>query len=78
MLRDMRQGAVRWKLPQILENRGLKQIQLAERTGLHKQTISRLCGDIKQIDLETLDKLCDALDIEPGDLLQRTHGKGGD
>lgn len=66
---DMTTGAVRFRLPQILKERGIKQADLADAMGVHKQTVSRLAGGVRQIDLETLAKLCDALDVQVGDLL---------
>ncbi len=67
---DMSPGAVRFRLPQILKERKLKQVELAEMMGVHKQTVSRLTGGVRQIDLETLAKLCDALGVQVGDLLK--------
>jgi putative transcriptional regulator len=65
----MTPGAVRFRLPQILKERGIKQKDLAEKMGVHKQTVSRLAGGVRQIDLETLAKLCEALDLKIEDLL---------
>jgi putative transcriptional regulator len=66
----MTTGAVRFRLPEILKERGLKQIDLAEKMGVHKQTVSRLTGGVRQIDLDTLAKLCEALEVQVGDLLK--------
>ncbi|HEX8351952.1 MAG TPA: helix-turn-helix transcriptional regulator [Pyrinomonadaceae bacterium] len=50
--------------------------QLAEKAGLTAPTAYRAFNnDIKQLTLATLEKLCTALDCEPGDLLVRTDKK---
>ena len=45
---------------------------LAKQTGLAHTTIGRLAKADK-ISYRTLDKLCEALKCEPGDLLSRDH-----
>jgi putative transcriptional regulator len=46
------------------------------RTGLDRTSLSRLYHDkTKMVNLESLDKLCDLFDCEPGDLLKRTKKK---
>lgn len=65
----MPQGAVRFRLNEILKERKLKQKDLAEKMGVAKQTVSRLTVGVRMIDLETLAKLCEALDVEVGELL---------
>ena len=50
----------------------LQMKDLAERAGVHYVTISGIWKNAsKRVDLETLDKLCKALDCEPGDLFER-------
>ena len=45
--------------------------QLAEATGLNYAHLRHIIsGDVSVIKLETLDKLCKALDCEVGDLLE--------
>ncbi|MBR8835028.1 MAG: helix-turn-helix transcriptional regulator [Stigonema ocellatum SAG 48.90 = DSM 106950] len=53
--------------------REIKTGKLAEITGLHPSTISKLkaCREMpKRLDRETLELLCKALNCTPGDLLQ--------
>jgi len=45
---------------------------LARQTGLAHTTIARM-KNAKKINYRTLDKLCEALKCEPGDLLSRDH-----
>ena len=57
-------------LKQIREIRGLSQNKLAQIMTMSLQNIQRIeYGDAKSIPLETLDRLCEALDCQPGDLL---------
>lgn len=63
-------GAVRFRLSEILKSREMKQIDLAQKAGMHKQTVSRLVGGVRQIDLITIARLCDALNVGVEDLLE--------
>ena len=66
-------GAVKLRLSSILKQRKLKQIDLATLTKLSENTISDLTGNaVRQIRLDTIARLCDALSIQPGDLLEYT------
>jgi transcriptional regulator with XRE-family HTH domain len=52
---------------------GLTQAQLAERADVRQATISELeTGKTRRVDLDVLDRLCGALGVDPGDLLERT------
>ena len=62
-------GAVRLRLSDILKERSLRQIDLAAKTGLSENTISDLTSNaVRQIRLDTLARICDALSLNPGDL----------
>ena len=46
-------------------------LDLAKRAGLHYQTVYSIWrGESKQIGLETIEKLCRALGVRPGQLFQ--------
>lgn len=63
---------IRLKLKQQREAIGMTQVQLAEQIGVRQATISDLeRGKSSRLDLDLLDRLCAALDAEPGDLLER-------
>lgn len=64
--------AVKIKLDRVMfENGNMKVPELVELSGLNKNTLySFYKGDIKRVDMETLDKLCAALNCEIGDLLE--------
>lgn len=52
--------------------RKMTQKQLAEATGIRPATIHALYHEtIKRIEIEQIDKLCDALQCEPGDLITK-------
>ena len=49
----------------------LRSRHLAQRAGLSENTISAIYnGKITRMEMETLNKLCVALDCQPGDLLE--------
>ncbi|NBD18453.1 MAG: helix-turn-helix domain-containing protein [Cyanobacteria bacterium] len=66
---------VKLKLREIREYRGLSQIELAEMMGIKPQTLSRLevkaaKGELRNVSLDTLDRLCEALGVLPYELLE--------
>lgn len=55
----------------VLAQRKMRSNELAERVGITPQNISVLkAGRAKAIRFETLEKICDALDCQPGDILE--------
>ncbi len=59
------------RLDVMLARRKMKSRELAERVGITEQNISLLkSGKVKGIRFETLAKICDVLDCQPGDLLE--------
>jgi len=62
-------GTVRLRVPEILEQRKMNASDLAKATGLTFNTASALArGFYDRIGLDTIAKLCDGLQIEPGEL----------
>ena len=58
-------------LKTIRNSRGVSQNQLARLTGMSVQNIQKIeYGHTKGLQYDTLNKLCQALDCQPGDLLQ--------
>jgi DNA-binding Xre family transcriptional regulator len=54
------------------------QKELAQEAGLHKETVRRIeAGQDITPRLSTLLALADALDVEPGELLEDPHQNGG-
>jgi putative transcriptional regulator len=69
MLKDM--SPVRLRLAEILREREMTQKELAALCGVSENAISKLVGSPRQIRLDTIDVICKALDLEPGDLIVR-------
>jgi putative transcriptional regulator len=68
--------AIRFTLEKMMQDRGLSYRQLADGAGvstntLYKMTKKAPLGQMENIGLETLDRLCAFLDIQPGDLIIR-------
>ncbi|MBX9860028.1 MAG: helix-turn-helix transcriptional regulator [Sphingomonas sp.] len=54
----------------MLARRKMRSKELAQRIGISETNLSLLrSGKVKGVRFETLEKLCDALDCKPGDLL---------
>ena len=60
------------KLSRIMGDQRKSIQNVADETGLSRSTLSCLYNDkVTRVDLQTLDKLCDCLNCEPGDILER-------
>lgn len=65
----------RFRLQELLDSYDppVSQSELARRAGVSFATINRICGNVTaQVSLETLDRIAEALDVDPGDILERT------
>ncbi|RLJ41416.1 Xre family transcriptional regulator [Litoreibacter meonggei] len=59
------------RLDVMLALRKMRSRELAERVGITEQNISLLkSGKVKGIRFETLAKICEVLDCQPGDLIE--------
>ena len=62
---------VKFKLKVMLAIRGMTQKDLAEKTGIRPPTISAIAtGTIKQIPIGVIERICEALDCQPGDIME--------
>lgn len=60
----------------MLAKRKMSVTELSERVGITMANISILKnGKEKAIKIQTLDKICEALDCEPGDILEYRKGQ---
>jgi putative transcriptional regulator len=58
------------KLDVMLAHRKMRSKELAERIGITEQNVSALkSGRVRGVRFETLEKICEALDCQPGDIL---------
>ena len=65
---------IHFRLSSILGHRRIKMTELAKRSGISYPTINRLYHEkTNRIDYKTLDRLCRALNVAPGDLLEFTE-----
>lgn len=61
---------IKFRTKVVLAMREMTQKELAERTGVRLPTISALCtGGARHIPVDVLDRICQALDCQPGDLM---------
>ncbi|MBG9734737.1 transcriptional regulator [Paenibacillus alvei] len=62
---------IKFDLKVMLAKREMTQKELAEKTGIRPPTISAFAvGSIKHIPVDVLDKICDALECQPADLMR--------
>jgi putative transcriptional regulator len=60
------------RLANVLEEKGATLYWLAKGTGLRYATVWNLArGDLMKLDTNVLDRICEALECQPGDLLVR-------
>ncbi|MFD2698355.1 helix-turn-helix domain-containing protein [Mesonia sediminis] len=58
------------RLDEVLEEKGMKSKELAQRVGITTANLSILkTGKAKAIRFTTLEAICEALDCQPGDIL---------
>ncbi|WP_018688771.1 MULTISPECIES: helix-turn-helix domain-containing protein [Ahrensia] len=61
------------QLDVMLAKRKMRSKELAEIIGITEQNVSLLkSGKVRGVRFETLEKICEALDCQPGDLLEFT------
>ena len=62
---------IKFRTKVLLAMNDMNQKELAEATGVRPSTISAMCtGAAKHIPVDVLDKMCEALHCQPGDLLE--------
>lgn len=62
----------RFRLREWLEKKAVSQNELQRRSGVSFTTINAIANNkTRQVHLDTLEKLAEALGIEPGELLER-------
>ena len=60
----------------VLAKRKMRSKELAERIGITEQNVSLLkSGKVKGVRFETLEKICEALQCQPGDILEYRVGR---
>jgi putative transcriptional regulator len=68
---------IRLTLLEALEKKGKSIYWLQQKTGVRYATLHRLATkDVEKVDLRVLEKICRALDCEPGELLKMSEVPG--
>jgi DNA-binding Xre family transcriptional regulator len=68
------------RLPELLAERGMTAYAFAKAVGprVSQSTAYRLArGEWKSLSGDVMDVICDALDVEPGELFERTRARRG-
>lgn len=69
---------IKSNLPVLLAERRLKVADLIRMTDISKSTMHKIYNNqTTRIDFETIDKICEALDVQVGDLFQYEPNKTG-
>ncbi len=64
------------RLDVMLAHRKMKSKELAERIGITEQNVSALkSGRVRGVRFETLEKICQVLECQPGDILTFEPGE---
>ena len=67
------------ELDVMLARRKMRSKELAERIGITEQNVSLLkSGKVKGVRFETLEKICEVLECQPGDILLFEPEKGSE
>ena len=62
---------IKFRTKVLLAMNDMNQKDLAEATGVRPSTISAMCtGAAKHVPVDVLDKMCEALHCQPGDLME--------
>ena len=65
------------RLSRLLGDRRMSIAELQRQTGLSYVTLHNLYSDkSRRVDFETLNKICRALSVQPGDILEYTADRG--
>ena len=67
---------IKFRLTEMLEERGQTVYWLWKQTGIRYATVWQMGkGEIVRLNLDVLDRICDVLECQPGDLLVRVEGR---
>jgi len=67
---------IRCHLSRLMGERKLKVVDVANLTGLHRNTVTLLYNETAvRVDIEAIDKLCELFGISVGDLFERISDK---
>lgn len=59
------------RLDRMMADRKINLKELSKKVGVNTSNLSNLkCGRVRAVRLSTLEKICEALDCQPGDLIE--------
>jgi putative transcriptional regulator len=65
---------IRFRLNELLEERGQTLYWLWKQTGVRWATVWQIGkGEVARLNIDALDRICEALECQPGDLLVRVE-----
>jgi putative transcriptional regulator len=66
---------IKFRVKVMLAERNMTQKQLSDVTGVRPPTVSAIClGTAKHIPVDVLEKFCETLSCQPGDLMEYVPG----
>lgn len=70
---------IKFRVKVMLALREMTQKELAEKTGVRPPTVSAICtGTAKHIPVGVLDRFCQTLSCQPGDLMEYVEEEAGE
>lgn len=67
---------IKLRLAELLEERGQTPYWLWKQTGVRWATIWQMGnGEVARLNIDSFDRICEALDCQPGDLLVRVENR---
>lgn len=63
-----------YKLLDMINRRGIGKEELRKKTGISSATMAKIAKN-EYVSLEVIDKICDALDCQPGEILEFQSNK---
>lgn len=63
-----------YRLLDILNRRSMTKEELRQQIGISSATMSKISAH-KPVSLDVIDKICDALDCQPGDIIEHISGR---
>lgn len=71
-------GAVRLRLRELMDRRGINRNQMARRIGVRFEVVDKWYrGEVEKLDLDVLARLCFVLGCQAGELLEYRGPEGG-
>lgn len=63
---------LKWELQKMLDQKGITAYRLCKNTGLSYVTVNQIINGKVSGSISTLEKICDDLNCQPGDIIKRS------